>query len=156
MQPTYIQMRISSTEVLSRELIAILSARTLNELKDAIANNQEYWVSVFHDLMKLDFSHLYHLRSYSHTSNYSYVTLDVAIRYMGNFANGSIAYGDAKNQEKKFRQLLNALSFIDCDIYVTLLTKRFKWSLVEELLGVNRGTESEEPEEGSEVYGLPD
>lgn len=138
MQQTYIQMRISSTEALSKQLVAILSARNEKELIAAMGDNEDYWKSVFCTLEKLDFSHLYQYHSFSHTSNYSYVTLDIAIKHMANFANGSIAYGNPVKQERKFKQMLMALSFLDCDLYVTLLTKRFKWSLVEQLLKVNQ------------------
>lgn len=134
-------MEISSTEEISKQLVGILSARTDYELFVAMGANREYWISIFQMVNQYDFKHLHKYHAYSHTSNYSYMTLPAALGLIPNFASGSNAYGTPEKQERKFKQLLNALSFLDCDLYVTLLMRRFKWSLVESLLKVNQDGE---------------
>lgn len=135
----YIQMTISSTEEISKELIGILSARNARELSDAMGTNRTYWIRVFEVIKLCDFSHLKEYKSYSHASNYSYISLPSALTLIPNFSYGCKAYGTQESQEKKFKQLLTALSFIDCDIFVTLVLKRFRWCLVDKLLKLNNG-----------------
>ena len=134
MRPTYIQMKISLTEELSKQLIAILSARNAKEMNAAIEPNRCYWLNVFKLIEASDFSHLYHYHSFAHTSDYSFINLDSALKMIPNFSKGSTAYGAPEKQERKFKQLLLALSFLDSDLYVTLVTRRFKWHLAEKLL----------------------
>ena len=141
MQRKYIQMEISSTEGISKELVGILSARTDYEMFVAMGANREFWIEIFKMVDQYDFSHLHKYHTYSHISNYSYMTLPAALGLIPNFAAGSNAYGTPEKQERKFKQLLNALSFLDCDLYVTLLLKRFKWSLVESLIKENNNGE---------------
>lgn len=134
MQPTFIQMKISLTEELSKQLIAVLSARTLKDMNEAIAPNWCYWLDIFKAVQKSDYSHLYGFHSFSHTSDYSFITLKTALTMIPNFSNGCNAYGSPEKQERKFKQLLLALSFLDSDLFVTLVTRRFKWALVEKIL----------------------
>lgn len=125
--------------------MGVLSARTLAELKLAISPEVAFWTNIFDDLDKGDFDHLSKFKNLSHTSTYSYIELRMALELIPNFSIASSAYGSIESQEKKFKQLLNALTFLDCDTFLTLILKRFRWSLVEELLGKNIPTEIEEP-----------
>ena len=134
---SYVQMVISSTEGLSKELVGIVSARNMDELLISIGKNKDYWLSIFKTISGGNFDHLYEFHNYAHTSTYSYISLPAALSFIDNFKKGSIAYGTEEKQKKKFKQLLNALSFLDSDLFVTLILRRFNWSLVDELLGLN-------------------
>lgn len=133
-QPSYVQMVISSTEELSKELVGIISARSKDELMSAIGKNKDYWRSIFSTIEKSNFGHLYEFYNFSHSSTYSYISLPIALTLIENFTKDSGAYGTEENQKKKFKQLLTALSFLDSDLFVTLVLKRFKWDLVKEFL----------------------
>lgn len=127
-------MRISSTEEISKELVGILSSRNFRELKISINKDKIFWLSIFKTLKDCKFTQIDKFRNYSHHSNYSYVSLPLALSLIRNLNDNCDAYGTVEMKEKKFKQLLNALSFLDSGLLLSLLFRKFKWELVERLL----------------------
>lgn len=122
----FVQKAVFSDEKISRDVLSVLGARG-GDVARAFnaAKTLDRLKSVFEFVVNHDFIDTDSFEGYENDNRMSFVSFEKALRQLQHFTVDSTAYANEDVKRKKFFILLESLVFLEADMLIRLVQKRF-------------------------------
>lgn len=127
----FVQKQVFTNDGLSKGILEVLGAKGIRAVRNAFEGGgaKEQVVLLFRRVLDLEFIDLDTFEGYTSDNNISFMSIHRALRQLESFAIATPLSLEVKH--RKLYLLLESLEFMEADIYLRLLMKRFDVAAVE-------------------------
>ena len=137
----FVQRQVFTNDGLSKGIIAVLGANGVRAVRKALdeSPSKDQIINLFRKVIDDEYIDLDTFDGYSSTNTISFMSIHRALRQMDTFKVDAPLSVDVKY--RKLYMLLESLEFMEADIYLRLLMKRFDVKSVESVVFPEREVE---------------
>lgn len=134
----FVQRQVFTNDGFSRGIMEVLGANGVKQVRKAFdgSASKDQLIALFNRIIDEEFVDLDTFEGYSSNNKISFMPIHRALRQIDFFKKDAPASDEVKY--RKLYMLLESLEFVEADIYLRILTKRFDVKSVESVLYPDR------------------